>query len=309
MDRRVALKSWAAAGAIALVAPVARSAPAASSSTPQPQAARVTALNLPPNGGRIPVAFLLSNNAELVDFSGPWGVFEYVHAPGSDEPPFQLYTVAESTTPLKISGGLKITPDYTCANAPQPRIIIIPAQDEPSAATLEWLRQASKGADVTASVCTGAFVLAKAGLLAGREATTHHGALTLLATDFPDIKVKRGARFIDAGNVSTAGGLTSGIDLALHIVERYYGRAVAETTAFWLEYQGQGWKDASSNLAYAARPRLTGAHPRCPVCEMEFSDADLKSAPTEVYKSRTYYFCSPDDKARFDKSPENYAEE
>lgn len=309
MDRRETLRSWAAAGAIALMAPASRAARAAPAGAPQAQPAGVNALDLPPDGGRIPVAFLLSNNAELVDFSGPWGVFEYVHAPGSDQPPFQLFTVAETTAPLKISGGLKVTPDYAYANAPQPRIIIIPAQDEPSAATLDWLRQASRGADVTASVCTGAFVLAKAGLLAGREATTHHGALTLLATDFPDVKVKRGARFIDAGKVSTAGGLTSGIDLALHIVERYYGRAVAETTAFWLEYQGQGWKDAASNLAYAARPRLTGAHPRCPVCEMEFSEADLKTAPTEVYRNKTYYFCSPDDKVRFDKAPDNYAED
>ncbi len=101
----------------------------------------------------------------------------------------------------------------------------------------------------------------------------------------------------------------SGIDLALHVVERYYGRIVAERTAFWLEYQGQGWKDGSSNLAYAARPKLTGAHPRCPVCEMEFGDADLKIAPSEIYKGKTYYFCSTDDKARFDRSPERYAEE
>jgi transcriptional regulator GlxA family with amidase domain/YHS domain-containing protein len=236
------------------------------------------------------------------------GVFEYVSVAGMDQPPFRLFTVAETAAPLKVSAGMTIVPDYTFADAPQPKVIVVPAQDEPSRAMLDWIRQASKGTDVTMSVCTGAFVLAKAGMFSGKQATTHHGALALLAADFPDVEVIRGARFVDAAGVSSAGGLTSGIDLTMHVVERYYGRETAERTAFALEYQGQGWKSAMSNGAYAKRPPLTGAHPHCPVCEYEFTAEDLKTAPREAYKGKTYYFCSKEDMDRFDKSPEKFAE-
>jgi len=194
-------------------------------------------------------------------------------------------------------------PNHTFASAPQPRIIVVPAQSEPSAALLSWLRRSSQGAELTMSVCNGAFVLAKAGLLSGKAATAHHGAYALLSADFSDITVKRGARFVDEGAVSTAGGLTSGIDLALHVVERYYGRAVAERTATLLEYQGAGWKDPNSNAAFAARPVSTDAHPLCPVCEME---VDKRNAPSETYRGLTYYFCSLADKKRFQSTPDRF---
>jgi putative intracellular protease/amidase/YHS domain-containing protein len=309
MERRNALKTITATGLLAALQAAARAGDATAPVTAQRKEDEVVALPRPRDGSSIGVAFLISKEAEVVDFSGPWGVFEYVDEPGATEPPFRLFTVAESTAPIKVSGGLQVVPDYSYANAPQPRVIVIPAQDEPTPATLDWVRKASKGTDLTMSVCTGAFVLAKAGLLSGKEATTHHGSLTVLAADFPDVKVKRGARFVDAGGISSAGGLTSGIDLALHVVERYYGRAVAERTAYALEYQGQGWKDASSNSIYGKRPQITGAHPRCPVCEYEMSEVELKTAPTEVFKGKTYYFCSPEDKAHFDKAPDRFAEE
>jgi transcriptional regulator GlxA family with amidase domain len=91
------------------------------------------------------------------------------------------------------------------------------------------------------SVCTGAFQLAKAGLLSGKSATTHHDFIDNLTKQFPDIDVKRGLRFVEGPKVSTAGGLSSGIDLALRVVDRYFGRAVAEKTAGYMEYQGKGW--------------------------------------------------------------------
>jgi hypothetical protein len=87
----------------------------------------------------------------------------------------------------------------------------------------------------------GAFKLAKAGLLAGKAATTHHEFLDKLRSEFPDILVKRGVRFVEGEKISTAGGLTSGTDLALRVVERYFGREIAQTTATYMEYQGKGW--------------------------------------------------------------------
>src|SRR6478672_11802963 len=161
--------------------------------------------------------------------------------PDKGQIPVGLYTVAETKKPIRTSGGMQIVPDYTIENAPPPKVIVIPAQSAPSLAVLDWIKKSSKTTDVTMSVCTGAFVLAKTGLLNGKSATTYHGAFGSFATQFPDVQLKRGARFVENGNLATAGGLSSGIDLALRVVERYYGREVARKTAYNMEYQGEGW--------------------------------------------------------------------
>lgn len=257
----------------------------------------------PPATGSIPVAFLLSEGAVVIDFTGPWEVFQDAAVPGRDDAPFRLYTVAETTKPIHASSGLTIVPDYSFDNAPAPKIIVIPAQSTRSDAAIAWIRKASGSADLTMSVCTGAMLLAKTGLLSGKSATTHHSAFVQLAMDNPDLHVRRGARFVESGNVATAGGLSSGIDLALRVVERYFGRQAAVDTADQMEYQGQGWMNPDSNQVYAARRVSTDEHPLCPVCEM---NVDPAGAPKSAYKGRDYYFCSPSHKALFDKSPEAY---
>jgi transcriptional regulator GlxA family with amidase domain len=258
----------------------------------------------PPKNGSIPVAFLISEGAVIIDFCGPWEVFRDVMVPGRQDHPFRLYTVSESTSPIRAGGGMKIVPDYNLTNAPAPKVIVIPAQSEPSPAMLEWIRKNSKETDVTMSVCTGAFVLAKTGLLAGKSATTFHAAFNSFAMEFPDIHLKRGARFVEDGNLATAGGLSSGIDLALRVVERYFGREVAQKTAYNMEYQGQGWMNADSNQVYASAPVSTAEHPLCAVCGM---DVDRKSSPKSVFGGKTYYFCSDDDKKTFDAAPDKFA--
>jgi putative intracellular protease/amidase len=252
---------------------------------------------------QIPVAFVISDGAVVIDFCGPWEVFRDVMVPGRGEHPFRLYTVSDKTAPIQAGGGMKIVPDYTFANAPAPKVIVIPAQSEPSQAMLEWIRKSSKNTDVTMSVCTGAFVLAKTGLLSGKSATTFHGAFGPFAIQFPDIELKRGARFVENGNLATAGGLSSGIDLALRVVERYYGRQVAQQTAYNMEYQGQGWMNPDSNQVYASTPVSTADHPICVVCGM---NVDPKTAPKSIFKGTTYYFCSDDDKKTFDAAPDRF---
>ena len=259
----------------------------------------------PPAQGSIPVAFLVSDGAVIIDFCGPWEVFQDVNIPGRSNAPFRLYTVADTTAPIRASGGMKIVPDYTLANAPAPKVIVIPAQSEPSEAMLEWIRKSTKNTDVTMSVCTGAFVLAKTGLLSGKAATTFHAAFRPFAIQFPDIHLKRGARFVEDSNLATAGGLSSGIDLALRVVERYYGREIAQKTAYDMEYQGQGWMNPDSNQVYAEARTSTDEHPLCPVCEM---DVDPATAPKSVYKGKTYYFCSQGDKETFDASPDKFVD-
>jgi YHS domain-containing protein len=206
---------------------------------------------------------------------------------------------------LRASGGLTIVPNYSLASAPPPKVIVIPAQSDPTDAVIAWVRNATRTADVTMSVCTGAFLLAKTGLLSGKAATTHHTAYAELAMAYPDVWVKRGARFVESGNVASSGGLSAGIDLALHVVERYFGRAVAASTADMLEYQGLGWMNADANQAYA-KPRVsTDQHPVCPICGM---DVDVSASPKSMYRGRTYFFCMDAHKKLFDGGPPRFLE-
>ena len=208
-------------------------------------AERAEANKLTPPEGPINVAFAMSRGATMIDFAGPWEVFQDVMVMNAKEQeghrhPFRLYTVSEKTDAIEASGGMKIVPDYTFENAPAPKVVVIPAQAG-STALHAWLRKVVDSTDVTMSVCTGAFQLGRAGLLAGKEATTHHDFFDQFAQAFPDVKLKRGLRFVEGARISTAGGLTSGIDLALRVVERYFGRETAERTAFYMEYQSKGW--------------------------------------------------------------------
>jgi YHS domain-containing protein/putative intracellular protease/amidase len=257
----------------------------------------------PPVQGTIPVAFLISQGAAVIDFCGPWEVFQDVSVPGHPDQGFQLYTVAEAPDPIRISGGMKITPNYTLKTAPQPTVVVIPAQGGDTEAMLDWIRKSAKSADVVMSVCTGAYLLAGTGLLTGKAATTHHDSYRAFARRFQDVQLKRGVRFVEEGNLATAGGLTSGIDLALHVVERYYGREVAKRTAYYMEYQGQGWMNESSNSIYAKVGTEEDHSPFCPVCGM---DIDSKTADRSVYKGKTYYFCMPGHKQQFDTAPEKF---
>jgi transcriptional regulator GlxA family with amidase domain len=212
----------------------------------QPDDAGTTSPLRPPARGAIEVAFLISEGATLIDFAGPWEVFQDVMVPErgpahEDQMPFRLFTVADSREPVRVTGGMRIVPDFSVADAPRPRVVVVPAMRR-SPAVVDWLRRTSATADLIMSVCTGAFVLGHAGLLAGKRATTHHDFHDRLAEQFPDVKLERGLRFVEsAPNLATAGGLTSGIDLALRVVERYFGREVAGRTAAYMEYQGKGW--------------------------------------------------------------------
>jgi YHS domain-containing protein len=256
----------------------------------------------PPASGTIPVAFLISDGAVVIDFAGPWEVFQDVMLDDS-RMPFHPYTVSATAKPIHASGGMKIVPDFTFANAPRPKVIVIPAQNDDSPVVLDWIRKSSQTADVTMSVCTGAFVLAKTGLLDGKSATTHHNSYKIFERQFPKIALKRGARFVETGNLASSGGLTSGMDLAMRVVERYFGREVAENTAYQMEYQGDGWKDSTgaANAAYLNLKTRPGFE-EDPVCGMEVKPGALKAD----YKGTTYYFCMESCRQRFLKTPDSF---
>ena len=195
----------------------------------------------PPKTGSIPVAFLISQRITVIDFTGPWEVFQDVSVDGRNEAAFELFTVAESLEPVTGSAGLKIAPNYSFANAPEPKVVVIGAQGGRSPEMFAWLKRVSETADVIMSVCTGAFLLAQSGLIDGKSATTHHDFYDRFASRFPKVELKRDLRFVEEKKFSSAGGLTSGIDLALRVVERYFDRNTAQKTAFYMEYQSKGW--------------------------------------------------------------------
>lgn len=201
-----------------------------------------------PEKGKIKVAFAINHNANVMDLAGPWEVFQDVHVPGrgsshDDMMPFKLFTVAPQKDSLRATGGLHLIPDYSVDDAPAPDLVVVGAQrGDPR--MLEWLKSAHARTHLTMSVCTGAFQLGHAGLLDGLAATTHHDFYDSFAESFPNVELQRGLRFVESGRIATAGGLTSGIDLALRVVERYFGRPVAERTAVYMEYVSERWKVA-----------------------------------------------------------------
>ena len=250
-----------------------------------------------PAAGMLPAAFVLGKNAEVLDVCGPLEVFA-VAATKDGKQLFAPYMVAATKDPVTVGGGMKVVPDYNFKTAPQPKVIVIPAMDMtgPPQEMYDWIRAASKATDVTMSVCNGAYVLAKTGLLNGKSATAHHGGYFMFAAMYPEVHLKRGARFVEEGNLASSGGISSGIDLALRVVERYVGRDLTEQVIDGMEYQGKGWLNPDSNESFARMPDLLGEHPICPVCLMG-ADSTISSS----YKGKTYYFCSNDHKEKFQK--------
>ena len=204
-------------------------------------AAQAGTLSPLPKRENIKVAFMLGDNANVIDTAGPWEVFQDVMLGDSHHNPFELYTVAPEEGTLEMTGGLVVQPRYSVKDAPQPHVIVVPAHKS-TAESREWLARASAGTDVTMSVCTGAFQLARAGLLEGIPATTHHDFFESFSKEFPDIELRRGLRFVDNGRIATAGGLTSGIDMALHVVARYFGVEAAARTAEYMESASDAWR-------------------------------------------------------------------
>jgi transcriptional regulator GlxA family with amidase domain len=215
-----------------------------------------------PATGKIRVAFVVTEDAVMIDFTGPWEVFQDVMIPSRgasmhDQHVFELYTVSDSKKSIRVSGGMQIVPDYTFEDAPEPGVVVVPAQDGNSPKMMDWLRRMAARSDVVMSVCAGSFQLGEAGLLKGKKATTHHSAYEHFQKQFPDVQVQRDVRYVQSDrNIFTSGGLSSGIDLALHVVELYFGRPIAASTARVMEYEGTGWMgDGASKVKYSEPAR------------------------------------------------------
>lgn len=199
--------------------------------------------------GRLQVAIIVDDGANMIDLAGAWEVFQdtRVEKGRKGDRAFYLYAVAPERKILQTTGnggsGLPFLPHHSLDDAPAPDIIVMGAQsraDHP--AKIAWIQQHAPQAKVVMSVCTGAFLLARTGLLDGKRATTHHEYFDGFAELFPKVELVRGRRFVDNGKFITAGGLTSGIDSALHVVARLLGEEQAQATANYMEYGSDAWR-------------------------------------------------------------------
>lgn len=178
------------------------------------------------------VAIYTQNGAEILDLAAPLEVLSHAG--------FEIYTVGLKEKELLSQRSLRFIPTYDLQNAPDPDILIFVGgnvQKESDNAKLQaWIKTKAQGAEKVMSICTGAFFLAKTGLLDGKEATTFHSALDYLEKEFPKVKVNREARVVEDGNIITTAGISAGIDGSLHLLSVILGADVADKVAEHIEY-------------------------------------------------------------------------
>jgi transcriptional regulator GlxA family with amidase domain len=184
-------------------------------------------------------------NVEVLDFCGPFEVFSVTRLSEEkrrEEPsPFNVFLVAETKSPLAATGGMKVLPDYALDDCPALDILVVPGgwgtrKEMGNARLLGWIAERSRQAETLTSVCTGALLLGKAGLLDGKRATTHWRSLDWMQELFPGTMVEKDMHFVEDGALFTSAGISAGIDMALKVVARYCGEAVARSTAKHMEY-------------------------------------------------------------------------
>jgi transcriptional regulator GlxA family with amidase domain len=194
------------------------------------------------------IGIYLFDDVEVLDFAGPFEVFSTAsRVKARLEPdavrPFEVFTVADRIRPVTARGGLQVHPHFDLTTHPAIHVLIIPggvvASELSRAEITDWITRAAATATITASVCTGAFLLAQARLLHGKRATTHWEDIADLHAMFPDVLVQANARWVDAGPVVTSAGISAGMDMSLHLVARLEGEELAIRTARQMEYAWQ----------------------------------------------------------------------
>lgn len=203
------------------------------------------------------VGILVFDDVEVLDFAGPFEVFSRTRLePGleavrsEESAAFRVFIVAKTREAIRATGGLEVAPAHSFADAPPIDLLVVPGgfgtrallED---AETLDWIRSVAAKARQTTSVCTGALLLAKAGLLQGRRATTHWAALDLLESLGAGVRVEREARVVHDGIITSA-GVAAGMDMAFDVVEKICGREVADRTARYIEYRRAGYAGAAA---------------------------------------------------------------
>ena len=190
------------------------------------------------------IGIYVFDEVEVLDFAGPFEVFSTASRmtgrTSKEPPPFSVTLVADRLREVRARGGLRVVPSASFAEHPAFDVLLVPGGEV--SAELErsdvsaWIAEVARRASLTASVCTGAFLLAKAGLLGGRRVTTHWEDVDDLQRSFPELTVVRDVPWVDEGELVTSAGISAGLDMSLHLVARLASSELAERTARQMEY-------------------------------------------------------------------------
>jgi transcriptional regulator GlxA family with amidase domain len=182
------------------------------------------------------IAILLFEDVEELDFAGPWEVFRVAQG---EDPTFDVYTVAEHLEPVRCANGLRVLADRTLADAGRPDVLVVPGGQgtrTPAPAIVPWIAEADRTTTWTTSVCTGAFLLAAAGITAGKRVTTYHTEIASLAARGDTGEVLAGERWVHDGKVVTAAGVSAGIDMSLWLLGELRSPEFSRQVRDWIEY-------------------------------------------------------------------------
>lgn len=186
------------------------------------------------------IGIYIYDQAEVLDFSGPFEVFSTASRICEKSEPFTVFFIGETGEAVTARGGYKIIPNYGFHNHPSIDVLIVVGgvhTDEMNkSSTINWISQQASKSSIVASICTGAFLLAQADVLQVQKVTTHWEDISDLRKMFPRLKVIEGVRWVDEGKLLTSGGISAGIDMSLHLVSRLYGEDLAEKTARQMEF-------------------------------------------------------------------------
>jgi transcriptional regulator GlxA family with amidase domain len=191
------------------------------------------------------VGILLFENIEVLDFCGPFEVFSVTRLNEEkrreESSPFNVFLVAETKEPVVTTGGMKVLPDYDLDDCPRLDLLVVPGgwgtrSEMNNERLLRWIADRARQVETLTSVCTGALLLGKAGLLDGKRATTHWRSLDWMQELFPKVTVEKRLHVVEEGTLFTSAGISAGIDMALKVVARYFGEAIARATAKHMEY-------------------------------------------------------------------------
>ena len=258
------------------------------------------------------VAFLVYDGVESLDLGGPLDVFNKANSITGG---YNAYTVGLTHDTVQAEAqSFGLTPKFSIDDAPRPDIIIVPGASSQRVNEMgknprvqNWLRANVQPGQTMMSICTGAFIVGEAGLFDGKDVTTHWMTLPQFATQFPLARTYDGVRYIGDGNIYSSGGITSGIDGALHLVEQFSGKAAADSVAKVLQYRRDTPVFPDANKA-----RVQGAPANAkplaldntdPVCHMKVA---ANTPNTYAYKGETYGFCSADCRDEFAADPAKY---
>ncbi|HEY2492526.1 MAG TPA: DJ-1/PfpI family protein [Paenibacillus sp.] len=190
------------------------------------------------------VGIFLFDDVEVLDFAGPFEVFAVtvINRSTPDEfVPFDVTTFSENGGTITARTGLKVITDYSFRTAPEYDILVIPGglgtrREVQNPNVIQWIRERMNQVELMTSVCTGSFLLSEAGLLVGKSATTHWASIDQMRETYPSIDVQENVKFVDAGNIVSSAGISAGIHMSFHVVQRLLGKEVAQATAIHMEY-------------------------------------------------------------------------